>query len=396
MKNKKRTIVMSCISLAMCIVTLFSFSFSWIKRDWSPVIEQEGITITATSALSLIIDGTSTSKIDLVDALRVGSINLQQVSNATGLSNDFFYLESDGEIENAIIKHVDRSESDDNNFSHEKYGYVEFKFMIAGKSQSGESLRQEIFLKGDTYTMDSNGNVVKEEGSYLRAPELNITDEIAEDALKADIAKGEFQDAGGNTITQAQYDSASDTQKAEWIAKKKTSLEDSYNERYEKLLSAIRISITTEGFGIDGEANNSMYGTIGLIGGEHDAGFTHSGLSPEMTGGTYDIVGQKLYLNGQQNADYVRSYDAGKTEEEKVFHDFDDFVNGNRVTYGETTYACESGKSILTIEPNTTHYITIRIWLEGTDPGCSEDIAGLKFDLHLRFDSRIVDTEQTP
>ncbi len=395
MKHKKRKIVMSCISLGMCIVTLFSFSFSWIKRDWSPVIEQEGITITATSALSLTIDGKSTSEIRLVDALNVGNINLQQVSNATGKTNDFFYLESDGEIENAIIMHVDRSETDGNSFS-QQYGYVEFKFMITGKSQDGESLRQNIYLKGDTYTTDENGNVIKEEGSYLRAPALNITDDIAESAILADIEDGSFL-VNGTAISASDYENASEEQKAAWIAERKTALEQSYAERYEKLLSAVRISITTEGIGIDGEANHAAYGTIGLIGGTHEEGFSHSGLKPTMTDGTYDIVGQSLYRDGVPDPNHIISYDENKSEDDKVFHDFDDFVNGDTTELGGTEYASESKKTILSIEPNTTHYVIIRVWLEGTDEGCTEDIAGLKFDLHLRFDSEIVDTaQQTP
>ncbi len=388
-KTKKHAIVMSCISIAMCIVTLFSFSFSWIKRDWSPVIEQEGITITATSALSLIIDGKATSAIKLVDALKVTDINLQQVSNATGKSNDFFYLESDGKLENAIIKHIDRSDSDGNDFS-QRYGYVEFKFMISGKSEGGENVYQKIYLKGDTYTVDEDGKVIKDEGSYLRAPAFSVDATAAEAAVRAAIEENQKYDAGGTEVTSEMLENATPENYVEWV-------KAAYDARYEKLLNSIRISITTEGIDASGNENTGIYGTIGLIGGNHDKDFTHSGLNPKTTTDengniTYFIENQNLFdtTTGEVNGDYVVNYDAVKQDEDKTFRNFNDFVNGNKTTIGNETYNSESKTTILTIEPNTVHYMTIRVWLEGTDPGCTEDIAGLKFDLHLRFDSEII------
>ncbi len=410
MGNKKRRIAMSCLWLFMCIATLFSFSFSWIKRDWSPVVEQTGITITATSALSLNIDGRSTDAINLVDALNVSSINLQQVSNATGESDDFFYLESDGEIKNAIIKHVNRSETDGNDFGQD-HGYVEFKFMLTGKSQDGKSIRQNIYLRGDTYKKDENndyvrdaqGNPIKIEGSYLRAPDVNISTDTAKSALEAELNDKKTVEVVVNdtdtgtdtdttttiTIIKDDYDKADITQKDAWIEAYRKAMTASYEERYQKLLNSIRISITTSGFGLDGAENTDMYGTIGLIGGEHEAGFLHSGLKPD----TFD--GTKLYLDGEPNNDLTVKYDQGKSDDNKIFHDFTTFVNGDKVTIGTKTYPIQSKIPILTIEPNTTHYVTIRIWLEGTDPDCTEDIAGLKFDLHLRFDSEVIELEQT-
>ncbi len=344
MKNTKHQIAMSCISIAMCIVTLFSFSFSWIKRDWSPTVEQEGITITATSALSIILGGNPADVIKLQDVLGVESINLRQVSNATGESNDFFYLESDGRIQNSVIHRVTRDEtnSNDNKYSLEHHGYVEFKFMITGKSAS-DSL--DVYLS---------------KTSYLKAPTFTVNAEEAKKTVEAAIAKDGKYEAGDDTITKD--DINKNTTSDNYVAWVKAA----YNARYNKLLNAIRISITTSAIKDDGAEDTSVYKTIGLIGG---TGATHTGLNPDVVKN-----GDKLYIDGNPNAAFIANY--GK------FQNFETFVQG-----AETP--------ILTMKSSSIHYITIRVWLEGTDDNCTEDIAGLKFDLLLQFDSKPTESTET-
>ncbi len=354
MKNTKHKIAMSCISIAMCIVTLFSFSFSWIKRDWSPTVEQEGITITATSALSLILNGESRETIKLEEVLGVKDVNLRQISNATGESDDFFYLESDGQIKNSIIHRVTKSdeEANDNTFS-QKHGYVEFKFMITGKA-AGSNVTQKVFLS---------------QSSHLQAPTLTIDAAEAESVVRAAIEKDEKYMAGAEEVTRDDLASATSDNYVAWV-------KEAYDARYERLLQAIRISITTSGIKEDGEEDASIYKTIGLIGGVHEANFTHKGLDPD------NADGKKLYMGDNINNELVVSYDAKETDKEKrTFQNFNEFV--------------ENGATILEMKPNTIHYITIRVWLEGTDDACTEDIAGLKFDLLLQFASNIDQNTET-
>ncbi len=353
MKSQKRTIAMSCISIAMCIVTLFSFSFSWIKRDWSPTVEQEGITITATSALSLILNGQSQNTIKLEEVLGVKDVNLRQISNATGGSGDFFYLESDGQIKNSIIHRVTKSdeEAKDNTFS-QKYGYVEFKFMITGKA-AGSSVTQKVFLS---------------RSSHLQAPELKIDEKDAEDTVKAAIEKEKKYMAGTEEVTAEKLENARPDDYVAWV-------KAAYEARYESLLKAIRISITTSGIKEDGDEDTSIYKTIGLIGGNHRENFTHEGLNPDKADG------KKLYSNGSIDESLVVSYDTNKDPKARTFQNFYEFVT--------------TGATILEMKPNTIHYITIRVWLEGTDDACTEDIAGLKFDLLLQFESDTAQNTET-
>ena len=39
------------------------------------------------------------------------------------------------------------------------------------------------------------------------------------------------------------------------------------------------------------------------------------------------------------------------------------------------------------LEQNQSCKVTLRVWLEGTDPDCVDAVAGNTFNLNLRFDS---------
>ena len=87
-------------SITMIIVTtilLTYVSYSWIRREWSPRIEQAGITIATGNTLAFVFDeeNPNSAMQDFKDLLGVGDFQLKSVSNLTGLSEDFFSLEAD-------------------------------------------------------------------------------------------------------------------------------------------------------------------------------------------------------------------------------------------------------------------------------------------------------------
>lgn len=95
-KPLKRCIrLIPTVAMLLTSLILLSYaSYSWIKRDWSSGIKQDGITIATGSTLAFVFTGDKTGGAvkDLKSLLGVENFQLKSVSNATGKGGDFYSL----------------------------------------------------------------------------------------------------------------------------------------------------------------------------------------------------------------------------------------------------------------------------------------------------------------
>ena len=155
--------------------------------------------------------------------------------------------------------------------------------------------------------------------------------------------------------------------------------EDIVNAEGEKvyLNKAIRISLTMElpegdktivladlddGVGFGGSILDDVYtGVVNLPGNQF------SEVTPGAT--AFQIVHDLHY------------FDCGRTS-----FDYDNkFNDANYVGFTK-----DAERTLFTMDPGDTIWITLRIWLEGEDINCQSAIAGKDFDLLLKFDSVFV------
>ncbi len=137
--------------ILLTAVLLTYVSYSWIKRDWSPRIEQSGITIATGNTLSFVFDETATMEKTLDELLGVQDFKLKSVSNATGRSGDFFSLSvSASGNEYATLHHISRNDIANppndasllNTELGKQFGYVDLQFTVqAPNNDTNEGTR---------------------------------------------------------------------------------------------------------------------------------------------------------------------------------------------------------------------------------------------------------------
>jgi len=94
---------------------------------------------------------------------------------------------------------------------------------------------------------------------------------------------------------------------------------------------------------------------------------------------TGDIPLDQSTMAVKQDADGKGESDSTAVGQQKVYN----FTAYNGYTDGEF----DPDKCLFKIEPGYVQWVNIRIWLEGADPNCKNEIAGQTFDLVLKFDS---------
>ena len=157
-------------SLSMILLTavlLTYVSYSWIKRDWSPRIEQSGITIATGNTLSFVFDETATMEKTLDELLGIQDFKLKSVSNATGRSGDFFSLSvSAAGNEYATLHHISRTDianppSDLSLLNTElgkQFGYVDLQFTVQAPNNDESGGTRYVYID-PTSVIENLGDV---------------------------------------------------------------------------------------------------------------------------------------------------------------------------------------------------------------------------------------------
>ncbi len=303
--------------LAMILITsllLVYGTYSWVRRQWTPTVEQSGIKIATGDSLSFMFDdnvlGFQTS---LNALLGVENFVLKSVSNASGESADFFTLEYShlglGYESYKLIKQKDLINTNVEESKRwtelgKQYGYVEMTFRIYAPTGNQTSY---VYLSGDSYIRRAIGESMGIDPSLCVRLAVSCSGRTLIFASDERIAK-DPQHTGVNP------------QGAEGIE---------------------RVS--------DGQTRCEMDedGKVKLdpATGEH-------------------IVQHLFYI---QNTPYS-AFDTA------LLHAFSEY-DGSSVE--KTLFSL--------VGDNAFEDVTVRIWLEGVDPDCVNEIAGKELDLLLKF-----------
>ncbi len=312
-----------CMILVTTLLLTY-ISFSWIRREWSPSLEQEGITIATGNTLAFVFDDmvTNTMGTSIDELLGIRNFKLKSVSNLTGKSGDFFSMEvSPAGNQFSTLHHISRSDIANppsdvtllNTQLGKEFGYVDVQFTVMAPNNDGAT-------------------------RYVYIDPSSI-----------------FENA------DPQYD----------------------------VVSAVRISVTlSSGVGDVSEGTTYIFGAVAK---------EHYGINNDTIGATstYAVDGAYRYLSELDDkgdilpatavtvdgATYSIQKKSTQNNGTGLLYTFDQFDGTN---IEKTLFKLENGEQ---------QTITIRIWAEGEDPGCTSVISGQAFNLHLKFEALIIEAE---
>ena len=164
--SKVRYKVISSLSMMILTTLLLSYvSYSWIRREWSPRIEQSGITIATGNTLTFVFDkedGGTTAQ-SILDLLGDPNFKLKSVSNLTGQSEDFFSLDpsSSNQLGQSGVQFYQLHNIASNNKNLDpirigaQNGYVDVKFTV--KAPNNDEYRRYIYIDSDSFLNVAEG-----------------------------------------------------------------------------------------------------------------------------------------------------------------------------------------------------------------------------------------------
>ena len=296
-KNKLLSKYLIGILSITLLVVLSVSTYAWVKRDWSPSIEEDNLKIETSGALGIRLDDVKglNTLVSVNHYVNANTFAFKQVSNCSGKSDDFFTLDYSKDIENPTLLHLDVSNSKyggDYKEMGRQNGYIEFNFILYGNSSL---TYKDIYI---------------DEESLLR---YNADD--------------------GNDPTGAMRISLS------------------FNDNVQVPKHYVLTKKRSYHYGISNDKNS-------------DGSYSCDGKNLKLETGQIDSSLNKDFLNNIS----------------------DD--NNKLITFGAASENYYGESNILyTMVKNQSINVTIRIWLEGTDPDCLDNIAGSKFDLKLVFNS---------
>jgi len=324
MKNKKN--IYSSILIALVGVTtlaLVGTSYSWIKREWTPHFEAQNMTVETSGSLAIQFEGIQggaviTDSVDLNETLDLEDFKLHQVSNLTGLSDDFFNIDSTLGHGYETFNHLQKLQNETYATFAKQHGYIEGRFLITCKAKTGNE--ESAFKKFVFFDPDE---------SYIEP-----------------------------VTTSGEYD----------------------------VSEAIRVSLTIEGtdYGGGGSAGSDinylfrktkMNGTtfkahVGALNTkDDDGGYVINGLDLYLRNAAGDIAGLNPVCFAQNNNVYT----------------FEDFNGGSKDAQGNLQF--DSSRALFSMASIEQRWVTLRIWLEGYDENCVDEVAGKMLNFKLTFKS---------
>lgn len=148
--------------LLLTTVILFSYaSFSWMRREWTPFIEQSNITIATGGSLVFEFEGgsgVSTGKsINEILGLEKDFV-LKPVSSQTGGESSFFSLDLQRGEGNEVYQYLDVSDYEDSIQMGIENGYIEFQMMLYSPDAEGTIRYVYVHPESHIRLSDVDGN----------------------------------------------------------------------------------------------------------------------------------------------------------------------------------------------------------------------------------------------
>ncbi len=330
--------------VAMLLVMLFLctyVTYAWLRRDWTPTIQQDGITIATGGSLVFQLDDNSVGTVmSINDVLKLDDFVLKPVSNRHGTSDGFFTLDMSGGdgLETYKYLNVNQYTSNSDNYSRMGIdnGYIEFKVALLAPGDQNRYVFIDTSLDGDT-------------GRSYSAIEFNSAageeDEKDKETAKCIRVSVTVTTTGGETENNKTYIFLSD--KVENPSGRHMGVDDKKDN--------------SGNYYMDGEYYHKVVNGVPSL--DSEGNFIPEKENPELGTG--------------EAAAIVKAPSLGTT----IVGHFKDY-NG----YDKNGEA-DTSKTLCELIGGQQTWLTIRVWAEGTDPICTEDIAGNQIDLRIRFSS---------
>lgn len=143
-------------SMLMVMTMLLAYvSYSWIRREWTPSVEQSNIKIVTSGALVFQMgEGSGYSDSETInEILGIDDFELKPVSNCTGESDDFFALNFNDEMGWEKYEHLSLANYPDYTTMGKANGYLEFNFVLF--APDGDNIMRYVYLD-EAYIKDSD------------------------------------------------------------------------------------------------------------------------------------------------------------------------------------------------------------------------------------------------
>ena len=165
MKAKsKRSALFRTLTLLLVLVFLLTYaSFSWIKREWSPKIGQENVSIATSGALVFQLtefgDEVTTSK-TINEILGVTDFSLKPVSSVTGSVGEFFTINYADEVGDETFKHLNATKEGVTSETALgiRFGFIVLNFKLMLATVEGDNARRFVYLTKGSHIMPSEGS----------------------------------------------------------------------------------------------------------------------------------------------------------------------------------------------------------------------------------------------
>jgi len=329
-RNTWKSTVYSGIMILVMTILLTYVSYSWIKREWAPSIKQDGIMITTNGSLVLNLgegEGYEEEQ-SITDLLGVETFVLQPVSNCSGKSDDFFTLDFGGGPGNELYKWLNCNEY---NGSYKDMGaangYIEFSFVLRAPTATQDNNKYRyIYLEDDSYIVCAEG----ESGAAAKA-------------LRMSISFGDHDPTLFGTYTEEELAQMMAPEDPENPDKPKPPMgitnEKDHNQAYLAHMASY--------YKVYDEANENNC-----------------------------ILADKIMKNGNDTG-----YDLHKTVTLHTFGQYNGRDESGELSATNVLGTVQEGVNAAGVR------VTVRIWVEGTDPHCESQISGQAINLKLRFGS---------
>jgi len=329
--NKRWINIIRPLSMTLLATFLLTyFSFAWIRREWSPKLEQEGITIATGNTLAFVFDDkvTNTMGTSIDELLGIQNFKLKSVSNLTGNSGDFFSMTvSPAGNQFSTLHHISRADianppSDPaqlNTQLGKEFGYVDVQFTVMAPNNDGATRYVYIDPTSIFENVDPNHDVV----SAIRIS-ITLSHGVGDISEGTTYIFGPRVPEGGTPKTHYGINNAT----------------------------------------IPGTSTYAVDGAYRYLDQLDENGDPIPASAVVANGVTYSMQEQSKQNGG-----------TGK------LYDFDQFDGSS------------TAKTLFKLENGEQQTITIRIWAEGEDERCTSEISGRAFNLHLKFEALIVEGE---
>ncbi len=329
-KRTKIAFYISSICLFMSVaILLTTLTYSWIRRTWVSSVYEEKIKIEANGSLAFKLksdDDVARDSLSILNILNYKDFVFKPVSNFSGKSDDFFTVDRTTENTEKYLHLMPpngRIESSAYQELGKNYGYIEFRFLLVGDE---ERVNENNENGNEEIKRQYTKYVFLDAGSFFDAYDPDALQVNPADALRVSISV-----VGDNNHT--------------YLFKKP-------DAQGGMLHTAVNNAKDTSDTGtVVWKANGANFRNE-----DHEEATTFT-----YGGETLDIVKTCDALSLDQ-------YDGGIYKKDGKFY-------------------ITPGKCLGWFSPGGQMWVSVRIWLEGTDPVCKDDIAGQRLKLYLNHEA---------